>query len=317
MSSAFLFPGQGEQYPGMLHDVPAHPVATAALDEVSAALGHDVRAHDDERALRSNASVQLALFAAGVASWRTLDALGARPDYVAGHSIGAFAAAVASGALTLPDAVEAVRIRGHAMETAYPHGYGMGVVLGLDEQAVIQLADQAAGPEEPVYATNVNAPRQIAVSGADAAVDRLLALARTHGATKTARLAVSVPSHCPLMAGPERTLAAALSDLPVARPRIPWAGNRGGRTLRTAAAVREDLVHSVAHPVRWHDAMSVLYERGARLFVQIWPGDSLARLAQAAFPDARTTSIRAGSPEHVLALIRRESEVCTGVRTRP
>lgn len=158
MSSVFLFPGQGEQHPGMLHDLPAHPAATAALGEISAAVGHDVRTHDDEPALRSNASLQLALFTAAVASWRTLDALGARPDYVAGHSVGAFAAAVACGTLALPDAVKAVQVRGHAMEEAYPHGYGMGVVLGLDEQAVTRLADQATRPAEPVYATNVNAP---------------------------------------------------------------------------------------------------------------------------------------------------------------
>ncbi|MFJ5104212.1 malonate decarboxylase subunit epsilon [Streptomyces sp. NPDC088554] len=305
MSSAFLFPGQGEQYPGMLHDLPAHPSAAAVLDEISAVLGHDVRAHDDERALRSNASVQLALFASGVAAWRTLDALGARPDYVAGHSIGSFAAAVAAGALALPDAVTAVRARGHAMETAYPHGYGMGVVLGLDERTVTRLAEQAGRPAQPVYATNVNAPRQIAVSGADPSVDRLLALALANGAAKARRLAVDVPSHCPLMAGPEQELAAVLSRLPLTRPRIPWAGNRGGRTLRSADAVREDLVHSVAHPVRWHDATSVLHERGVRLFVQVWPGDSLARLARAAFPDARATSMRAGPPEHILQLIRR------------
>jgi malonate decarboxylase epsilon subunit len=311
MSSVFLFPGQGEQFPGMLHDLPAHPASTAALDDVSAALGHDVRTHDDERALRSNASVQLALFAAGVASWRTLDALGGRPDYVAGHSIGAFAAAVASGALALPDAVRAVRVRGHAMESAYPHGYGMGVVLGLDEQTVIRLAEQATRHAEPVYAANVNAPRQIAVSGADAAVDRLLTLALAHGAVRAERLVVDVPSHCPLMSGPERELTAVLSGLPVSRPRIPLAGNRGGRTLRTASAVREDLVHSVARPVRWHDATSVLYERGARLFVQMWPGDSLARLAQAAFPDVRSTSMRAETPEHILQFVRRERETST------
>lgn len=111
------------------------------------------------------------------------------------------------------------------------------------------------------------------------------------------------------MAGPERELAAVLSGLPVARPRVPWAGNRGGRTLRTAAAVREDLVHSVAHPVRWHDATSVLYERGARLFIQMWPGDSLARLAQAAFTDARATSMRTASPEFIRQLVRREGAV--------
>jgi malonate decarboxylase epsilon subunit len=317
MSSVFLFPGQGDQYPGMLRELPTHPAATAALDEISAALGHDVRTHDDEQALRSNASVQLALFTSAVASWRVLDALGARPDYVAGHSIGAFAAAVACGALTLTDALRAVRVRGHAMETAYPHGYDMGVVLGLDEQAVKRLTEKAGRPTEPVYATNVNAPRQITVSGAEAAVDRLLALARTHGATRADRLAVDIPAHSPLMAGPERELAAVLSALPMAPARIPFAGNLDGRTLRTADAVRQDLIRSVARPVRWHEATSVLYERGARLFVQVWPGDSLTRLAQAAFPDARATSMRATSPQHILQLIRRESTVPPRSGVRP
>ena len=109
------------------------------------------------------------------------------------------------------------------------------------------------------------------------------------------------------MAGPEQELAAVLANRPVARPAIPVAGNIGGRTLRTAATVREDLVHSVTHPVRWHDATSVLYERGTRLFVQVWPGDSLTHLATAAFPDARATSMRADSPEHILELVLRES----------
>jgi malonate decarboxylase epsilon subunit len=307
MSTVFLFPGQGEQYPGLLHDLPTHPAATAALDEISAVVGHDVRTHDDERAMRSNASLQLALFTAAVASWRALDALGARPDYVAGHSLGAFAAAVACGAVALPDAVKAVQVRGHAMEKAYPWGYGMGVVVGLDEQVVTRLADHATRPAEPVYATNVNAPRQVTVSGADPAVDRLLSLARTQGATKAKRLAVNVPAHCPLMAEPERELAAVLAGLQIARPHVPFAANCDGRTLRTASAVRGDLVRSVARPVRWHEATSILYERGARLFVQMWPGDSLTRLAQSAFPDARTTSVRAASPGHIAQLVRREA----------
>jgi malonate decarboxylase epsilon subunit len=93
----------------------------------------------------------------------------------------------------------------------------------------------------------------------------------------------------------------------VARPRVPFAANRDGRTLRTADAVRDDLIRAVARPVRWHEATSVLYERGARLFVQVWPGDSLTRLAQSAFPDVRTTSMRASTPEHILQLVRRES----------
>ncbi|MBV2353880.1 malonate decarboxylase subunit epsilon [Streptomyces sp. J2-1] len=307
MSTVFLFSGQGEQYPGMLADLPRHPAARAVLDEVSRELGHDVGELDDREALRSNANVQVALFTAAVASWRVVDALGGRAEFVAGHSIGAFGAAVASGALSLTDALGAVRVRGRAMEAAYPSGYGMGVVLGLDERAVAELAERAARPGEPVYATNVNAPRQIAVSGADPAVDRVLELAGPAGATKAERLRVNVPAHCPLMSGPEEQLAAVLRDVKFAGPTVPYAANRTGRTLRSADQVREDLIRSAANPVRWHDAVSVLYERGARLFVQMWPGDTLSRLAATAFPDARATSLRETGPDHVLELVRREA----------
>ncbi|MEV5178086.1 malonate decarboxylase subunit epsilon [Streptomyces flaveolus] len=306
MSTVFLFPGQGGQYPGMLRELPRHPAAAQVLEEVSARLGHDVRDLDSEEALRSNAFVQVALFAAAVASWRVVDALGGRPDFVAGHSIGAFGAAVACGAMSLSDALDAVRVRGRAMEDAYPSGYGMGVVLGLDERAVAGLVERAARPGEPVYTTNVNAPRQIAVSGADAAVDRVLELAGPAGATKAERLRVTVPAHCPLMRAPQERLADVLSGVAFGRPVVPYAANCTGRTLRAGEAVREDLVRSVACAVRWHDAVSVLYERGARLFVQMWPGDALSRLAAGAFPEARATSLREIGPGHVLQLLRRE-----------
>ena len=87
---------------------------------------------------------------------------------------------------------------------------------------------------------------------------------------------------------------------------MPFAANCDGRTLRTADAIREDLIRAVARPVRWHEATTVLYERGARLFVQLWPGDSLSHLAQAAFAGARATSLRATSPEHVVQLVHLE-----------
>ncbi len=305
MSTIFLFPGQGEQYPGMLDDLPAHPAATASLDEMSAALRHDIRTHDDARALRSNASVQLALLGAAVASWRILAALGARPDYVAGHSIGAFAAAVACGALALPDAVKAVWVRGHAMAEAYPHGYGMGVVLGLDERGVTRLADQAARSAEPVYPTNVNAPRQITTSGADPAVDCLLALAHTNGATRAQRLPINVPAHCPLMAGPERKVAAALSSRPVDPPSVPFAANcdrpyaahrrRDTRGSHLRGGPSRSLARGYERPLRTGRAS--LRPALARRFKPLGPGR---------FPHARATSLRATSPEHVVQHVRLE-----------
>lgn len=299
MNTALLFPGQGEQHPGMLHTLPPHPAVSRTLDEISAALSTDVRALDTTEALHSNAATQLALFAAATSTHRLLTELGVRADYVAGHSIGAFAAAVACGALELTDATRVVALRGRLMEDAYPSGYGMGVVLGLNETTVARLAFDAATHAEPVYASNVNAPRQITVSGADAAVERVLTAAVAHGASKARRLAVSVPAHCPLMRPVVDALSDALADVEMRRPAVPFAGNRTGRTLRTADAIRDDLVHGVALPVRWYEATSVLYERGARLFVQLAPGDSLARLAQATLPDVRPASLRDTSAEHI------------------
>ncbi|MGA5508187.1 ACP S-malonyltransferase [Streptomyces umbrinus] len=308
MNTALLFPGQGEQQPGMLHALPPHPAFSRTLAEISAVLGTDVRALDTAEALRSNAATQLALFAAAISTHRLLTELGVRADYVAGHSVGAFAAAVACGALELTDAARLVALRGRRMEEAYPSGYGMGVVLGLDESTVARLAFAASTHAEPVYASNVNAPRQITVSGADAAVERVLTAALAHGAFKARRLAVSVPAHCPLMRPVADALADALAAVEMRRPAVPFAGNRTGRTLRTADAVRDDLVHGVALPVRWHEATSVLYERGARLFVQTAPGDSLVRLAQAMLPGVRTASLRETSAEHIhdLALHREQ-----------
>ncbi|WP_424216222.1 ACP S-malonyltransferase (plasmid) [Streptomyces sp. BI20] len=303
MTTALLFPGQGEQRPGMLHDLPDHPAVARTLDEISDALDLDVRTLDTAEALRSNAAAQLALFSASLATYRALHALGVRPEHVAGHSIGAFAAAVACGALTLGDAARAVRVRGAAMERAYPSGYGMGVVLGLPEPAVVRIVESVHTPESPVHPANVNAPLQIAVSGALPAVDRVLALALEHGAAKARRLAVSVPAHCPLMAAARAELAAHLARVPFTRPGTPFAGNAGGRTLRTAEAVHADLVDSLTRPVRWHEATCVLRERGVDLFVQVSPGDTLARLAATAFPEARVTCLRADTPEHVAELV--------------
>ena len=305
MSCVLLFPGQGEQYPGMFADLPESAQTAAVFDEVSAALGTDARALDGADHLHSNADTQLALFTAGVASWRALYATGVRADYVAGHSVGAFAAAVACGTLTLADAAHAVHVRGTAMEQAYPSGYGMGVVLGLDENAVRELAEDIRTDDQPVYASNINAPRQIAVSGSETAVDRLLAAAHTRGATRARRLAVSVPAHCPLMDGARKQFAASIDAVTFQRPRVPFAGNVGGRTLRTAEAIRADLIDAIAAPVRWHDAISVLYERGARLFIQASPGDTLARLAEQAFPEARVAALQTTSPQRLRELADR------------
>jgi malonate decarboxylase epsilon subunit len=306
MSVAFLFPGQGSQQAGMLHTLPAHPVIAATLDEASTLLGEDLRALDTEAALASSMTVQVTLLIAGVAVTRALGAEGATPDIVAGLSVGAFAAAVGAGALDFRTALHIVRLRGDWMTAAYPRGYGMGALVGLDERQVTQLVEQVSTPASPVFLANINAPRQIVVAGADAAVDAVLDHARAAGAQKAERLHVSVPSHCPLLSPVADRLIRVLAEIPLSPPRVPYVSNRRARALYDPEAIREDLATNVAHPVRWYDANMLMFERGARLFVELPPGRVLTDLAAAEFPAVRMVACADSRLDSIVALIQRE-----------
>jgi malonate decarboxylase epsilon subunit len=151
MSVAFLFPGQGSQQPGMLHDLPGCVATAATLKEASRVLDRDVLDFDSEVALRSTAAVQLALLISGVAFGRALLAEGAVPTMVGGLSVGAFAAAVIADALDFSLALPLVRLRGELMENRYPSGYGMAAIVGLSEQQLCDLIADATSPDSPVF----------------------------------------------------------------------------------------------------------------------------------------------------------------------
>jgi malonate decarboxylase epsilon subunit len=305
MSVAFLFPGQGSQQPGMLHNLPDHPAVSATLGEASTVLGDDVRTLDTEAALASTATVQVALLVAGVAVARALRAEGATPDLVAGLSVGAFTAAVTAGSLEFRDALSLVRLRGELMANTYPYGYGMAAIVGCDERQVIALVEQVSTPDAPVYVANLNAPRQIVIAGADHGIDAVLDRARAAGARKAERLRVGVPSHCRLLANVADQLDRAMATVPLLPSRFPYVSNRRARALRDTEGIRADLASNVAHPVRWHDATTVLFELGARLFVELPPGGVLSDLAAAAFPNARTVATAELGLASVVSLIRR------------
>jgi malonate decarboxylase epsilon subunit len=308
MSVAFMFPGQGSQRPGMLHDLPDHPAARDMISQATEVLGRDVLELDTSEALGSTVAVQLALLVVSATAARVLAEEGGEADLVAGHSVGAFAAVVAAGALAYPDALRLVDLRARAMQEAYPRGYGMGVVVGLDERTVSRLAAESCTPKAPVHASNVNAPLQVGVSGADDALERVLDLAREHGARRARRLAVPTPSHTPLMAPVATELERALADVPMNPPAVPYLSNVGGRALRDPEEIRDDLACSVERPVRWHEATSLLFELGVRLFVELPPGDVLTRLAADAFPDARCVAVDDSGVESALLLMDRARE---------
>ena len=271
-------------------------------------LGLDVGTLDTGSALTSTIAVQLSTLIAGVAVTRALAREGVRVDAVAGLSVGAFAAAVACGALAFADALSLVQLRAECMHRAYPHGYGMAAILGLTERQVAGIVEQLRGAAAQIYIANVAAPTQIVVSGAERALDAALEIARQAGARQGTRMAVSVPSHCPLLDPVAQQLAAALLPMRLHEPVLPYISSRRARVVYDAPGVREDLIHNVAHTVRWHDCMTVLHELGVRLFIEPPPGQVLSRLAQQAFPESRVVAVENAQPHSIVLLAQREGQ---------
>lgn len=285
MNIAFLFPGQGSQKTGMLHQLIADPIVDETFREMSEALAVDVLTLDSEAALRSTVAAQLALLAAGVASARTLIARNICPIAVAGLSIGAFGAAVIAGSISLRDAAYLVQFRATRMEMLYAQGYGLAVLVGYTEQQANRLVAAITTPSHPIFVGNINAPRQIVLAGSIDALQQAIAAALRHGASRAELLPVSVPSHCPLLADVADALRERLSGINISNPRFLYISNVSARSIHTAAGVAADLADNIAHSVRWHEATTVLKELGAGLFLEMPPGHVLTDLARANIPD--------------------------------
>ena len=304
LHSAFLFPGQGSQSPEFLHALPEHEAVRITFSQVIQTLGWDPMTLDSPSALKSTVAVQLGTLIAGVAYARVLAAQEVYPDAVAGLSVGAFTAAVASGALDFADALRLVRLRSEAMEEAYGQGgYGMGAILGLRESAVEKLVADIAGPATPLYLASVNAPAEIILAGNDAALS-LAAQAAARAGGRARRLSVSVPSHCPLLNGVSMRLREAMRETRMHQPRVRYIGNVRGRSLYSGAEIAEDLVLNVSHTVRWHESVTLLYELGTRVFIEPPPGHALSNLARNEFAEARAVAAAEAEVDSVVHVAR-------------
>jgi len=290
MATLLTFPGQGAQRAGMLHALSDHPVVTRTLAEASDVLGHDVLRLDNAERLASTVAVQLCLLVAGVASARHLlddgDGKATRADAVAGLSIGAYAAAVVAGALQFDDAVRLVALRGRLMEEAFPSGYGMTAILGLERGELEAIVDAVRAQGVPVYVANYNAEDQLVIAGSEQAMAGVAERAIAAGARTTQRVAIAVPSHCPLLDTAAASLAEALSAVTVRRPSLRYFSASAARELRDPARIADDLAHNMARPVRWHETMLLARACDMRLAVEMPPGNVLTRLCQPLFPQA-------------------------------
>ncbi|KWR89877.1 malonate decarboxylase subunit epsilon [Cupriavidus sp. IDO] len=305
MGVLLTFPGQGAQRPGMLHALPEHPAVARTLAEAREVLGHDVLSLDDAPRLASTVAVQLCLLTAGVASARALLNDGAHADAVAGLSIGAYAAAVVAGVLPFDDAIRLVALRGKLMEDAFPRGYGMTAILGLERGPLEAVIAAAHGPASPVYLANHNAEMQFVIAGADAAMARVAELAKAAGAREARRVAISVPSHCALLDDPAEALAQAFAGVSARRPLLRYFSASAARELRDPSRITADLARNMALPVRWHETMQLARACDMRLAVEMPPGNVLTRLCLPLFPNA--VALGETRPESVRLLTLREA----------
>lgn len=269
----------------MLSDLAAaHDAIVGDFAEASEGAGVDLWAlsqQGPEERLNTTEFTQPALLAAGVAVYRLwLARGGARPALLAGHSLGEYAALVAAGVLSLHDAARLVRMRGQLMQAAAPAGSGaMAAVLGTEDAVVAEVCEQASG-DGVVVPANFNSPGQIVIGGHAPAVDRALALLADRGVRKAVKLAVSVPSHTPLMREAANRLATAMAELEWREPELPVVQNVDAEVHEGAHAIRDALVRQLYLPVQWTGSVQALAARGATRIAECGPGKVLTGLAK-------------------------------------
>ena len=307
---AFTFPGQGSQAVGMGKDLAsAYPEARAVFQEVDEALGQRLSAimfEGPEDILRLTENAQPALMAVSVAVVRVLESKGVRiadhAAYVAGHSLGEYSALCAAGTFTLADTARLLRTRGQAMQKAVPVGHGtMAALLGLDVETARAVAAEAAQGEVCDVA-NDNAPGQVVVSGATAAVERAVEIAKGKGAKRALLLPVSAPFHCSLMQPAAEAMASALSEVAMQAPVVPLVANVLARPISDPAEIRQRLVEQVTGVVRWTESVTWLAtEGGVTNLAELGTGKVLTGLAKRINGDLTGTAV--GSPADIDAFV--------------
>lgn len=302
MARAFIFPGQGAQTIGMGRDLAdSYPAARAVFDEVDEALGEKLSTliwEGDADELTLTANAQPALMATSLAAMRALEAEGVsvtQADFVAGHSLGEYSALTAAGALSVADAARLLRKRGAAMQAAVPVGQGaMAAVLGLDLEAVRKVADEAA-QGEVCQAANDNDPAQVVISGAKAAVERAVDIAKAAGAKRALLLPVSAPFHCALMQPAADVMAEALAEVTIKTPVVPLVANVRAEAVNDPDTIRALLVEQVCGAVRWRESVEWMVAQGADEFWEIGAGKALSGMVRRIHKPATVRNVGAAA----------------------
>lgn len=280
---AFVFPGQGAQSVGMAKDVfdeiPASRKVIEAADEALGFSLSSIMFEGPDEELKQTYNTQPALLTASVAYLEAFREKGITPDYVAGHSLGEYSALVASGVLSLEEAVKIVRARGEYMEQAVPSGQGaMAAVLGAEREALNDLCRSVSEEGTRVELANINSPGQIVISGSAEGVAAVSSRVKEIGGKRAIPLEVSGPFHSSLMREAAERLTDTLQNVNLSSPSVPVIANVTAQPVSDAEEIRGLLVEQVYSPVLWHDSVEWMISQGVDTFVEIGPGNVLTGL---------------------------------------
>lgn len=300
MARAFVFPGQGSQAVGMGGELAeAFGPAREVFEEVDEALGQNLfRLMQDgpEGDLVLTENAQPALMAVSMAVMRVLQAEGGLDlaksvKYVAGHSLGEYSALAAAGAIGLADTARLLKRRGQAMQRAVPVGGGaMAALLGLSLEDAAAVAEEAA-QGEVCAAANDNATGQVVISGASAAIDRAVEIAKEKGSKKAMRLNVSAPFHCAMMQPAADEMRDALGEVTINRPAVPVVANVTAGAVDDPERIRELLVMQVTAMVRWRESVLYMKDKGVETLHEIGSGKVLATMTRRIDRDVQATAV--------------------------
>ncbi len=311
MKRAFVFPGQGSQSVGMGKELAeAFPAARAVFEEVDDALGQDLskimfEGPDNELVLTEN--TQPALLACSIAVVRVLQSEGGfslaeQGAFVAGHSLGEYSALCAAETFALADAARLVKTRGKAMQVAVPVGQGaMAALLGLEAPDAESIAEES-GQIGVCNFANDNASGQVVVSGATAAVERAVEIAKERGAKRAVILPVSAPFHCAMMQPAADVMAAALAETQMNDPVVPLVANVTAEAVTTADDVRKLLVEQVCGRVRWRESVLYMKDQGVTDLTELGHGKVLSGMVRRI--DRELTGNAVGTAETVQEFLK-------------
>jgi [acyl-carrier-protein] S-malonyltransferase len=285
MGVAFIFPGQGSQYAGMGKNLAEQfPAARQVFEEADAALGFAISElcfNGPAESLQLTENTQPAILTTSIAALRALESQGfAKPEFVAGHSLGEYSALVAADSLSLIDAVRIVRARGRYMQEAVPVGEGaMAAILGAELESIRAACNevsegQVCGP------ANINSPGQVVIAGHAAAVDSAVALLKERGAKRAVKLNVSAPFHSALMKPAQERLAIDLANVSFRDLAVPVVTNVDARPVIAGEEARDALIRQVTAPVRWLESVEFLIQQGVQAFIEVGPGKVLSGLVR-------------------------------------